>query len=422
MINNAGKDDRHSNLLKACKKAEEMAKVKGVQEAEAALNALLKAYPNSPEPRISLGKLYRWMALKDAPSVVDRSRLRSARQELLSAISLEDPPKMTTLELLWHVTHDLAMHMEQAAFFTHLGRQDERPQVRFQALCWSAIALECRGCELLAHRKEKEAVHLFDQAVKLHREALAAWPDAPVRERLKAYHGGSHIQMAYSHLGKQRQWIEEVEHLLALDEGRLLSAGTRVDYLVYASDTASNGKLSEEAIRLGEKALEELQVAEAEGIDRVRRISVLGALLRACHGKGDFKRKEEVGRRIQKFLSHWQKRVSEEPQDIRSCYNVASRNFVVAEDWERAIKTCKRAVELWDFGPNHWFLAVALWAGRKDRIGALNALHNAARDARMSGIGMCRNLRDDFLKSSVFADVRDDPEFLQAIEVEGIIE
>ena len=30
MINNAGKDDRHSNLLKACKKAEEMAKVKGV--------------------------------------------------------------------------------------------------------------------------------------------------------------------------------------------------------------------------------------------------------------------------------------------------------------------------------------------------------------------------------------------------------
>ncbi|TET43450.1 MAG: hypothetical protein E3J66_01930 [Dehalococcoidia bacterium] len=399
-----------------------MAKVKGAREAEAALTALVKAYPNSPEPRISLGKLYRWMALRDAPSVVDRSRLRSAREELLCAISLEDPPKMTTLEFLWHVTNDLAMHKEQAVFFTHLGRQDGRPQVRFQALCWSAIALECRGCELWAHKKEKDAVHLFDQGVKLHREALAVWPDAPIRDRLKSYHGGSHIQMAYSHLGKHKQWTEEVEHLLALDEGKRLPAGTRADYLVYASDMASNGKLFEEAIRLGEKALEELQVAEAEGIDRLRRISVLGALLRGYHGKGDFKRKEEVGRRIQNLLSDWEKRVSEEPQDICSCYNVASRNFVVAEDWQRAIETCKRTVELWDFGPNHWFLAVALWAGRKDRIGALNALCNAARDARMSGIGMCRNLREDFLKSSVFADVRDDPAFLQAIEVEGIIE
>lgn len=61
------------------------------------------------------------------------------------------------------------------------------------------------------------------------------------------------------------------------------------------------------------------------------------------------------------------------------------------------------------------FLAVTLWAGRKDRT-------DAARDAQLSGIGQCRNLRDDFLNSSVFADVRNDPEFLKAIEIQGIIE
>jgi len=69
-----------------------------------------------------------------------------------------------------------------------------------------------------------------------------------------------------------------------------------------------------------------------------------------------------------------------------------------------------------------WFLAEAIWSGRKDREGTLEALRNAARDAMKSGKGACRNLRIDFLSSPAFVDVRDDPDFLRAIDVPGVID
>ena len=127
--------------------------------------------------------------------------------------------------------------------------------------------------------------------------------------------------------------------------------------------------------------------------------------------------KEEAAREIQRLLSHLESEGDKSLDDLKACYNWASRCLVTAEEWELAAQIAKRATEIWDFGPNHWFLAVSLWAGRRDREGALGALRDAARDTRLSGRSDCRGLRDDFKRSSHFSDVQEDKDFLAAIEV-----
>lgn len=149
---------------------------------------------------------------------------------------------------------------------------------------------------------------------------------------------------------------------------------------------------------------------------------MLGALMIAHYTAGDDSARKSVAVRIEQILRHWEEDAEQDknlsPESRLSAgYHTAARMFIKVQDWERAIRTSKRAAELWDFGPSHWFLAISLWAGRRDRQGALSALRDAARDTRLSGRSDCRNLRDDFRRSSHFSDVQEDKDFLAAIEV-----
>jgi tetratricopeptide (TPR) repeat protein len=235
--------------------------------------------------------------------------------------------------------------------------------------------------------------------------------------------GGSHVMSAYDAVGKHEEWIEHVEGLLASSQGQLLPAELRLDCLFNASDMASRGHLFTKAADLARRALDDLGPPHKDNTaeTKQRRVHILGCLLRAHVGLADMERKYAAMVQIEELLAYEEK-ISQEKEILGTYYNIATRYLCVIEEWESAIRTSRRATELWDFGPNHYFLAAALWAGRRDRAGALAALRNTARDARLSGKGMCRNLRDDFRRDPVFADVRDDPEFLDAIKVAGVVE
>jgi tetratricopeptide (TPR) repeat protein len=415
------KDD----LKRACLEAEELANTEGSQKAESALAALADANPTRSEPRVSLAKLHRWLALRDAPRTVDRAELLAARRFLLAAVELGGPPEVQTLALLQDTTHDLAMHEEQARFFIDLARRDPRPHVQLQSLSWASIALECRGKELAAEGKQSAAAACYEEAVARHRDALDAWSEAPVEMRLSCpVHGGSHTVDAYAEAGRHAEWIAFAEAELGSAGGQALPVASRIEYFVQASDMAARGGLYSEAVRLSKRALGEWETAASGGIERKTqlRVEILGQLLLAHKGQGNLDGKEEAAREIQCILSDLEKAKAGNLDDLKVCYNLASRTFVVAEEWELAVQTAKRATEIWDFGPNYAFLAAALWVGFRDRSGALEALRNAARDARLSGKGMCRDLRDDFLRSEHFADVREDPEFLSAVEVYGVLD
>jgi hypothetical protein len=413
--------DQH-DLRRACLEAEELADTESPEEAAATLAALVAANPTRPEPMISLAKLHRWLGLRDMHRLVDRAQLVEARRLLLAAIELEPAPDLQTLTLLQDVTHGLALHAEQAAYFTDLAQRDPRARVRFESLSWASVALECRGQELVAEGRPADAAACFEESVASHRQARNAWPEAPVAARLLGLLGGSHTVGAYAEAGRHEEWIALAETELDSAEGQTLPASSRVECLFWASEVAVRGKLYAKVVRLTERARVEWEGAAPGAMERQTqlRVEIAGQLLLAHRGRGNQEAKEDAARAVLSCLSELEE-AGGEPEVLRECYNLASRHFVVAEEWERAVQTARRATELWDFGPNYWFLAVALWAGPRDRAGTLEALRNAARDARLSGKGQCRNLRDDFLKSTVFADVRDDPEFLGAIEVPGVV-
>jgi hypothetical protein len=414
----------HDDLKRACLEAEELVNTQGPEQAKAALTALAEANPTRSEPIVSLAKLHRWLGLRDMHKTVDRAELSKARRFLLAAVELNSPPDLQTLTLLREVTHDLALHAEQARYFTDVARQDPRASVRFTALCWASIALECCGQELAAAGEPGAAATCFEQSVVSHRQALDAWPDAPSATRLDGLLSGSHTVSAYAETGKHVEWIALAEAELDSSEGQTLPAVSRIECLVCASGVAVQGKLYSEAARLVGRALAEWEVAASGGIERKTqlRVEILGQLLLTHKGQGNLAGKDEVAREIQGILSDLEKAKPKHLDALKECYNLASRHFVVAKEWGLAVQTAKRATELWDFGPNYAFLAVALWAGSRDRCGALEALRNAARHARLSGKGQCRNLRDDFLRSEHFAEVREDPEFLSAVEVHGILD
>jgi hypothetical protein len=242
--------------------------------------------------------------------------------------------------------------------------------------------------------------------------------------RLSCLDGGGHTASAYAEVGKHSEWIGIAEAELDSAGGQALPVASRIEYFVQASDMAARGGLYSEAARLARRALTEWERAASGGIEgkAVLRLKILGGLLRAYKGQGNVHEKEEAAREIQRLLSHLESEGDKSLDDLKACYNWASRCLVTAEEWELAAQIAKRATEIWDFGPNHWFLALSLWAGSRDRSGTLEALRSAARDARLSGKGMCRNLKDDFLNSPIFADVRGDPEFLSAVEVHGVLD
>lgn len=403
------------NLQTVCAQAEKNATVGGHRSALADLTAIAKTHPHSPDPKISLAKVHFQIALQDAPRSIDRPSLLSARKELLSALILEKPPALATLTLLQEVTHELAMHEEQSTFFGSLGRRDKRPEVCFRALCWAATALQCWGQELLAAGRKIDAARIFDDSVQRHREALSVWPNAPASELLSSY--CAHILSAYCNAGKSEQWLEDVE-CLVLDRHDEISPTDKVTILVEASDVAARGRLFEEAIRLAHMAWQEFDRTSTRG-DMYLRISALGSLLQGYHGMRDQGNQEETALQITQLLEEMETDPSEEAQ-LKVYYNVATRYFVVTGEWERAIETSTRAIELWDMGAHHWYLAQALWAQYKDRNGTLHALRNAARDTQWAGHFQCRNLADEFKEDPVFSDVHNDPEFLQAIQVEVI--
>ncbi len=414
-----------SELTQACSAAERSAKEGKFQEAEAALRSLGQQFPHAAEPRVSLARVYRDRAIPSMyrPVRIDRQLLVASREQVLKAIALEFPARMATLALLQKATHDLAMHAEQATFFTELARTDGRAEARFEALCWASVALECLGMEAEAAGDEAEGLRLFGQAVERHREALGTWPDAPLAVRVGSYAG--HVRCAYRAAGDHWQWIQEMEELLSRDAGRDLPAPQRIQRLQEASDMASDAGLADDAVRLAELALAEVELADDQELPPIWHHNSLCSFLRAYHVKGDVRREEAAARSVLEYLSDWERAAADgppvEPPDYRSPavgYHVASRYFEVIKDWGRSIEVASRAAELWDFGTNHYFLAIALWAGRKDRDGTLCALRNAARHALWSGRFACRNLRDDFLSEPVFADVRDDPEFLAVVEAQ----
>ncbi len=420
---------KENELDARCRTAEDLANTAGPREAETALLDLARRFPEAPEPRMSLARLYRWLGVgRHGHALVEGPQLQKALKHARAAVDAQEPAMFEALELLSEIMHSLAMHSERAAFFTRIGRKHPDVQVRFTSLCWAAVALQCRAVELTAQGLGAGAHDADRKAVHLHREALETWPDAPVAVVLESYFGESHIVQAYANSGEAKRWIESVEDLLHCAEGKRLPLSVRTVHLSRASDLASQAGLPEEAVRLASAALAEFEAQEDTKAQRLQAVRLKGSLLRATAGSGDVEAAQIVGSELEAILEQWAELPAEElkrePQDasLAAGYNDAARTFVVAHDWERAIRVAKRAIELWDFGPNHWFLAVALWAGRRDRRGALQALRNAARDTRLSGKGECRDLRDDFLTSLEFADVRDDPEFLAAVAVEGVVE
>jgi hypothetical protein len=257
----------------------------------------------------------------------------------------------------------------------------------------------------------------------MHRRALEAWPEAPVGEKLDSYFQGTHVALPYWKTGRAEEWVREVEGLLTSEEGLALPGDERATYLGDAAWIAADAGLYRKAVILAEKGLRARQGGETAGRYRFGVITSLGHLLVAYHAARDWSARESVSRRIERMLREWESEAEEEdksiPQEYRLAggYHIAAWRFIKIEDWERAIRASKRAADLWDFGANHYFLAQSLWAGRKDRDGALSALRNTARDIRISGSSDCRNLKDSFKCDPIFRDVWDEPDFLAAIEI-----
>lgn len=417
-----GSDERRK-IAQMCLEAEELTVSGGPERAMEALESLAHTYPHHSAPRVSLAKLYRWMASEGHPDgYLERGELPTAVEQARLAVALEHPPELATLELLSDLLHMLAAHEERASFFSSLADRHPDPPTSHKAFCWASEALQCRGAELEAEGKREQANSAYRDSVTMHRRALEAWPEAPISEKLSSYSGESHTVLAYRLTGLADEWVREVELLLASEGGLILPGDVRADYLSYASEVAVEAGLCQKGIILAESALWAKEGGETACRYRLGVISALGALLIAYRAAGDGNARESVAERIEEMLCQWEDGAEEDknllPESrLPAGYNLAARAFIEIEDWERAIRTSKRAAELWDFGPNHCLLAACLWAGRRDREGALSALRNAARDTLLSGKGGCRNLRDDFRRSSHFSDVQDDKDFLAAIEM-----
>jgi tetratricopeptide (TPR) repeat protein len=406
-----------------CLEAVELTLSVGPERAMEALENLAHTYPHHSAPRVSLAKLYRWMALRESPGgPFEGGKLRTAVEHAKLAVALEDPPELATLELVSDMLHMLGAHEERASFLSSLAGRHPDPAISLKAFSWASVALQCRGLELEAEGKHEQANSAYRDSVTMHRRALQAWPEAPVTEKLSSYFGESHTIQAYSLSGLADEWAREVEQLLASEEGLALPGDVCGNYFSHAGEMAVEAGLCQKGVVLAEKALRAKEGGETACRYRLGIMSMLGALLIAYHAAGDGSARESVAERIEGMLRQWEDGAEEDktllPESrLPAGYNLAARAFIMIRDWERAIRASRRGSELWDFGPNHWFLAVSLWAGRRDREGALGALRDAARDTRLSGRSDCRGLRDDFKRSSHFSDVQEDKDFLAAIEV-----
>jgi hypothetical protein len=419
---NPESEEKHK-IAHMCLEAEELALQTGPERALEGFENLAHTYPHYSAPRLSLAKLYRWMAFEGkSRGAFDTDKLRTAVEHAKHAVALEDPPELATLDLLSSMMHMLAEHEERASFFSALAVRHPDRKISYTAFLWTSVALECRGAELEAESKHEQASSAYRDSVTMHRRALEAWPEAPVSQKLASYLQGRHVALAYVKSGMAEEWVRDVEGLLTSEEGLALAGDERATYFGDAGWIAADAGLSHKAVILAEKGLRARQGGETAARYRVGAISALGHLLIAYHAAGDRSARESVAERIEGMLCEWESEAEEDtnlPQEycLAAGYHIAASKFTLIEDWERAIRVSRRAADLWDFGPNHQFLAVSLWAGRKDREGALSALRNAARDTRLSGRSDCRNLRDGFRCSPHFRDVQEDADFLAAIEV-----
>jgi len=421
------RDKRIDPVEAACDDAVKNLSVQSSDAAECRLKSLIEAHPEHLAPRFYLAQLYQWLATHQEPGVLNRGKLRLALEHARAALGVESPPRLETVRLVREILHAMAFHQENATFCRSIERQHPDPLVRFHALCWSSVALQCRAHELVAEGMTANADAANRKSVQMHKDALGQLPNLTAQQLLESYFGESHTVRAYLDSGSGAEWVKGVLAIIDGPTRESLPSGLLVEQLCHVADAACDAGLAQEAIRVAEQALTEQASPRPGGKDMIWRIHALGAIFRACRLAGREDRAEIAARQIEAELAQWEtapgassgKKADQRPA---AGYNVAARYFLVAKDWDRAITAARRAAELWDFGPNHFLLALALWSGRKARAATLDALRNAARDAIMSGKGACRNLRVDFLTSPAFADVRDDPEFLKAIEVAGVID
>lgn len=248
--------DEKRKIAEMCLEAEELTLSVGPERAMEALENLAHTYPYHSAPRVSLAKLYRWMALKgkhDGP--FERGKLRTAVEEAKLAVALEDPPELRTLELLSDLLHMLAEHEERASFFGSLASRHPDPAIRQRAFSWASVALQCRGAELEAEGKPEQANSAYRDSVTMHRRALEAWPQAPIAEKLSSYVSGAHTMSAYLAGSLAEEWAREVEELLASEEGLALSGDLRADYLSLAAEMVAEAGLYRKGVILAERAV-----------------------------------------------------------------------------------------------------------------------------------------------------------------------
>ena len=186
---------------------------------------------------------------------------------------------------------------------------------------------------------------------------------------------------------------------------------------------ACDAKRHAEAVELARRGLRQIHTVCDEGHDALAVLSLLGCLLRAYAGLGDSMGLAGTRRQVSGLISGL--RTQEAKSDVgergpgllADACNIALRAFVVSGLWEAALTIVDDNAGIRHHGATWYMAAISAWAGRRDRSLALKYLKLAAHDTRMSGKGDCRNLLDDFLQEPLFAALRDDAEFRDAVRV-----
>ena len=319
-----------------CPAAEQLAMDEGPERGLAALTELAKSYPQHPAPPKSLAKFYAWLAkgMKNADGPFERSNMQIAVEHAKCAVALENPPVLETLEMLSNMMHLMAEHEERASYFSALAESHPDPAISFKAFGWASTAFLCRGWELAAEGRDKEANAAYHDAVTMHRRALHAWPEVPVAEKLSSYFGSGHINTvpAYVACGLADEWLREIEELLDLPEGLALAGELRAHFLTLASEMAVNAGISQHGIKLAERSLRAIEGGQSACHYHRETIRALGSLLIAHHAAGDGRACEAVAGSIERMLRQWEEEADEDlhlsPENrLPAAYNLAARTF-----------------------------------------------------------------------------------------------
>ncbi|MHC4480820.1 MAG: glycosyl hydrolase 2 galactose-binding domain-containing protein [Planctomycetota bacterium] len=417
--------ETQDGLRHECLRAEELIGTTGWANARDVLADIARRHPRRPEPHVSLAKLYRHAGAAGPQDVgLAPSDYLIALYHAAEAASLESPPQLETVSLLRWLLHRLALHDMGAILLRQMGRRHPVASVKHRLLIWAAVSAECRGNELAARQLEADAACFLRAAVELHREALSAWPDAPVDQVLESYFGESHVMSAYRQGNLAAEWLESVVGLLDSVRVRDLPAHARARFIGMAADMACEAGRHADAIDLARQGLLEGSHGDADDHHVPLALSLWGNLLRGCASLGDSAGVAESCRRIGSIISEL--RAREAGLDAAQCgpslladaCNIAMRALVVSGLWEPALNVASEYADVWQHGATWYMAAVAAWAGRRDRSLALHYLGLAAQDRQMSGRGECRNLLDDFLHEPAFAALRDAPDFLAVLRGE----